>query len=75
MPEREHVRVEVGFTSGQIVSWLVTPESADALARQLADGRSGAISLEAQDGSILVVSERVLYLKRFTREPRVGFAE
>ncbi|MCS7006131.1 MAG: hypothetical protein RMM28_02485 [Thermoleophilia bacterium] len=75
MAENAHVRVEIGFSSGQILSWLVTTESAEALERHLADGRSGLITLESQDGPILLVSERVVYLKRFSREPRVGFAD
>lgn len=75
MAENAHVRLEIGFEGGQILSWLVSSESADALDRQLADGRSGTVSLEAQDGRILVVLDRVLYVRRFARESRVGFAE
>jgi hypothetical protein len=73
--ENTHVRLEVGFDGGQILSWLVTAESADALDRQLAEARSGTVSLEAQDGPILVVVDRVLYVRRFARESRVGFAD
>ena len=29
------IRVEIGFAGGQILSWLVTPDSADALDRNL----------------------------------------
>ncbi|GIU93650.1 MAG: hypothetical protein KatS3mg012_0107 [Gaiellaceae bacterium] len=75
MAENTHVRLEVGFDGGQILSWLVTAESADALDRQLAEARSGTVSLEAQDGPILVVVDRVLYVRRFARESRVGFAD
>jgi hypothetical protein len=73
--EHTYVRMEIGFDGGQILSWLVTTESADALDRQLTAGGSGTVALEAQDGPILVVLDRVLYVKRFSRESRVGFAE
>ena len=33
MAESTSVRVEIGFDGGQILSWLVTTESADALDR------------------------------------------
>jgi hypothetical protein len=67
------VRVEVGFDGGQILSWLVKPDSADALERKLSAGGSGTLSLEAQEGTITLVLGRVLYAKRFAREARVGF--
>lgn len=74
MAENSHVRMEIGFDGGQILSWLVTSETADALERKLSAGGSGTVSLDAQDGSIVVVLDRVLYAKRFAREARVGFA-
>jgi hypothetical protein len=70
----ELVRVEIGFAGGQILSWLVDPESADALDRNLAAGASGTLTLDAQEGTITVVLDRVLYAKRYARESRVGFA-
>ena len=73
MAENEFVRVEIGLDGGQIMSTLVTPESADALERALNAGAAGALALEAQEGSILLVLTRVLYTKRFAREGRVGF--
>jgi hypothetical protein len=71
--ENEFVRVEIGLDGGQIMSTLVTPESAEALERALNAGAAGALALEAQEGSILLVLTRVLYTKRFAREGRVGF--
>jgi hypothetical protein len=68
----DFVRVEIGFAGGQILSWLVTPDSADALERKL--GGSGTVTLDAQEGTITIVAERVLYAKRYARESRVGFA-
>ena len=73
MPEIEYVRVEAGLDGGTILNALVTPASADALARGVAAGSGGTVELETEDGGILVVVPRVLYLKRFAREARVGF--
>jgi hypothetical protein len=70
----EYVRIEIGFAGGQILSWLVDSESADALDRKLGAGGSGTLTLEAQEGTITVVLDRVLYAKRYARESRVGFA-
>ena len=70
----EFVRVEIGFEGGQILSWLVTVESADALDRKLGAAGSGMLTLDAQEGTITLVLDRVLYVKRYARESRVGFA-
>lgn len=67
------VRVEIGLDGGQILSMLVAPASAEALERALNAGAAGALELEAQDGTVLLVLSRVLYAKRFAREGRVGF--
>jgi hypothetical protein len=68
------VRIEVALEGGQILSWLVTPASADALEQALSKGgASTTIELEAQEGTIILVLPRVLYAKRFAREGRVGF--
>jgi len=71
--ENTFVRIEVGLDGGQILSALVTGSSAEALERALNAGAGGALSLEAQDGTILLALSRVLYAKRFAREGRVGF--
>jgi hypothetical protein len=71
--EKEYVRIEIGLDGGQILSALVTSESAEALERALSASANSAMSLEAQDGVILLVLPRVLYAKRFAREGRVGF--
>jgi hypothetical protein len=73
--ERSYVRVEIGFDGGQILSWLVKPDSADALERKLNAGGSGTLALEAQEGTVTLVLGRVIYAKRYARESRVGFAE
>jgi hypothetical protein len=70
----DFVRVEIGFAGGQILSWLVTPDSAEALDRNLGAGASGTLTVDAQEGTVTIVLDRVLYVKRYAREARVGFA-
>ena len=73
MAETEHVRLEIAFDGGQIMGALVTLESADELERSLADGADGTLALAANDGKYFVPLGRVVYVKRFARESRVGF--
>ncbi len=71
--EAGSVRVELAFDGGQILSALVTTEGADLLERELSSGAEGTFSLDASDGRYSVVLKRVVYLKRYAREARVGF--
>ena len=79
MASPERMRIEVAFDGGQIMSALVTTASADALEQALgaADLRAGtgeaALSLDAEDGRYTIALQRVVYVKRFLREARVGF--
>ena len=73
MADDGYVRVEIGLDGGQILSTLVTVESADALEQALTGADAGALPLDAQEGKILLMLPRVLYAKRFAREGRVGF--
>ena len=70
----ERVRIELGFDGGQIMGAYVEEKTADELERVLADGRNGAFALEAEDGRYTVSLQRVVYVKRFSREGRVGFS-
>ena len=69
----ERVRIEIGFDGGQVMGSFVEVSAADALERALDQGSDGAFSLEAEDGRYTVSLRRVVYVKRFTREARVGF--
>ena len=73
MADNGYVRVEIGLDGGQILSTLVTAASADELEKALNGGAAGALALEAQEGTIVLMLPRVLYAKRFARESRVGF--
>jgi hypothetical protein len=76
---QERVRIEIAFDGGQIMGALVTPASADALEEALgaADLRAGtgeaAFALDAEDGRYTIALQRVVYVKRYAREARVGF--
>ena len=50
-----------------------TKERADALERALAETPEEAFPLEAEDGRYTLTLSRVVYVKRFSREGRVGF--
>jgi hypothetical protein len=75
----ERVRIEVAFDGGQIMGALVTSASADAREQALgsAELRAGtgeaALALDAEDGRYTIALQRVVYVKRFARESRVGF--
>ena len=74
MASSEHdTRIEVGFEGSQIMSALVTSQAADDLEAALRDGASGTLALDAEDGRYTVALQRVVYLKRFAREGRLGF--
>jgi hypothetical protein len=73
--ENSYVRIEVGLEGGQILSALVTGESAERLEQAVSSSENAALSLDAQDGIVQVVVPRVLYVKRFAREGRVGFGQ
>ena len=73
MAETESVRIEVGFDGGQIMSALVTSEGAEMFERALRDEGAPLIALDANDGRYTIVLRRVVYLKRFARESKVGF--
>jgi hypothetical protein len=69
----EQVRLEIAFDGGQIMGALVSAADADALERALSEGEDGSVALEASDGRYVVHLRRVVYVKRFARESRVGF--
>jgi hypothetical protein len=61
------------------MSAIVTPANADALEQALgsadvrADAGDAAFPLEAEDGRYTLALRRIVYVKRFARDTRVGF--
>ena len=73
MADGERVRVEVGFEGGQGLSALVPTEAAEALEAAIGQGGDGAFRLEADDGRYTIALRQVVYVKRLSKESRVGF--
>jgi len=73
LTEADSVRVELCFDGGQIMGATVTVKGADDLERSLATGQDGSLMLDASDGRYTVALSRVVYMKRYARESRVGF--
>jgi hypothetical protein len=79
MASPERVRIEIAFDGGQVMAAFVSPSNADALEQALgsADVRAGAgeaaLSLEAEDGRYTIALQRVVYVKRYARDSKIGF--
>jgi hypothetical protein len=69
----ERIRIEIGFDGGQVMGSYVNEEAADGLERALNGAGDGSFAFEAEDGRYTVSLRRVVYVKRFTRDGRVGF--
>ena len=73
MTSTERIRIEIALDGQQVLSVLVSGQTADDLDTALAGEHNSAYSFEAEDGRYTVLLERVVYVKRFARESRVGF--
>jgi len=69
----ERVRIEIGFDGGQVLGAIVDVETVDGLERALSTGEDGSLALDVEDGRYTVAVSRIVYVKRFAREGRVGF--
>ena len=69
----EKIRIEIGFDGGQIMGALVSTEDADRLQRHLAAGGDGVVEFQSEDATCLVAVARIAYVKRFSREAKIGF--
>ena len=75
MPDTDLARVEIGFQSGDVLSVRIPVSDADALDAALRAREDAVCELIAEDGRFLVVLAKVLYVKRYAREARVGFSQ
>jgi hypothetical protein len=74
MASNERIKIEIGFDGGQVMGAHVTTAAADALeAALMATGGDEALALDADDGRYLVALRRIVYVKRYARESRLGF--
>ncbi len=69
----ERVRIEIGFDGGQVMGAFVETDAVDELERALGKGGDGSFAIESEDGRYSISLKRIVYVKRFTREARVGF--
>ena len=67
------VRIEIAFDGGQVLAAFVPGDTAVALERALGQSGDEAFALGAEDGRYTISLRRVVYVKRFTKEARVGF--
>jgi len=58
---------------GECLPMLRAVKGADELERALATDEGGTLMLDSNDGRYTVVLGRVVYMKRYARESRVGF--
>ena len=73
MADAESVRLELAFDGGQIMGAVVTSAGADELERVLAAGNDETYVLDASDGRFSIALRRIVWVKRYARESRVGF--
>jgi hypothetical protein len=69
----ERTRIEVAFQGGAAIGVLVSGATADALERALESGSQETFRLDAEDGHYTLALSRIVYVKRFARDSRVGF--
>ena len=73
MADGERVRLELAFEGQQVLSVNVPTATAEELDRSLAGDADGSFTFEAEDGRYTLSLRRLVYVKRFQRESRVGF--
>jgi hypothetical protein len=72
--ETDRLRIEIGFDGGQVMSAHVQVSSADELEQALDNDSGGTVQIEAEDGRYTIPLSRIVYVKRYSREGRVGFS-
>lgn len=72
MTETDRIRIEIAFEGTQVLNVYVPTATAEDLDRALA-GAYESLSFEAEDGRYTIAVAKVVYVKRFARESRVGF--
>jgi hypothetical protein len=72
MTDTDRIRIEIAFEGNQVLNVYVPTATAEDLDRALA-GAHDSLSFEAEDGRYTISVAKVVYVKRFARESRVGF--
>jgi hypothetical protein len=71
--ERDRVWLEVAFEGGQALRVTVPAAVADDLDRALAAENRESLAFEAEDGRYTLALKKIVFVKRYAREERVGF--
>jgi len=69
----EHVRIEIGFDGGQVMGAVVGEATANELEQAIEAGRDDGFALAAEDGRYTIRLSKLVYVKRLSRESRLGF--
>jgi small-conductance mechanosensitive channel len=72
MSADDRVRLEIAFEGSQVLNVYVPVSTAEDIDRALA-GAHDSLSFEAEDGRYTINVPKVVFVKRFGRESRVGF--
>jgi hypothetical protein len=72
MAATDRLRLEIAFEGSQVLTVYVPAATADDLERAMGGGQE-SLSFEAEDGRYTVAVPKVVFVKRFARESRVGF--
>jgi hypothetical protein len=70
--ENDQIQLEIAFEGGQIIGGTVSPAVSEAFHEAMA-GDGPVFELEALEGNFLVALGKVVYVKRSSRETRIGF--
>jgi len=73
MAANDRVRLEIAFEGTQVLNVYVPGATAEDIDRALAGPDSTSLSFEAEDGRYTIAIQKVVFVKRFARESRVGF--
>ena len=69
----ERIRIEIAFDGGQVIGALVAAATANQLEQALTAAGEQSFTLDTDEGRYTVALRRVVWVKRFARESRVGF--
>ncbi len=72
MATNDRIRLEIAFDGNQVLNLYVPQATAEDLDRALGGGQE-SLSFEAEDGRYTIAVHKVVFVKRFARESRVGF--
>ena len=73
--DQDRIRIEIGFDGGQVMSaYVQTCGCGRRSSRRSAAPRAARAQIEAEDGRYTISLARVVYVKRYSREGRVGFS-